>query len=68
MVVCYLRDVRSVLQLRSLSKGSLTRDLPLPGVGCVRAFHGRRKDTEMFFSYTDPVTPGSNLRCGRLTY
>ena len=68
MVVCYLRDVRSVLQLRSLGKGSLKRDLPLPGLGCIRSFSGRRKDTEIFFSYTDPVTPSSNFRhaCCRL--
>ena len=56
LVVCYLRDVHSVLQLRSLARGSLLRDIPLPGIGCIRSCTGRRKETEMFFSYTDPVS------------
>ena len=44
-------------------QGSLTRDLPLPGLGSVRSFSGRRQDTEIFFSYTDFTTPGANYRC-----
>ena len=46
------------------AQGSLTRDLPLPGLGSVRSFSGRRQDTEIFFSYTDFATPGANYRSG----
>ena len=49
--------------MKLVLQGSLTRDLPLPGLGSVRSFSGRRQDTEIFFSYTDFVTPGANYRC-----
>ena len=51
------------LLMKLALQGSLTRDLPLPGLGSVRSFSGRRQDTEIFFSYTDFVTPGANYRC-----
>ncbi|EFJ43160.1 hypothetical protein VOLCADRAFT_119179, partial [Volvox carteri f. nagariensis] len=62
MVVRYLRDVAAALQLRSLSTGSLVRELPLPGPGSVGALSGDRKDTELFFSFTDFVEPGAIYR------
>ena len=62
LVVCYLRDVHSVLQLRSLATGALRQEIPLPGIGSVYAFNGRRHDSEAFFSFTSFVDPGSTFR------
>ena len=62
LVTCYLRDVHSVLQLRSLSTGDLVRDIPLPGLGSVSSFKCKRKSSEAFFSYTSFTDPGSAFR------
>lgn len=62
MVVEYLRDVRSVLQLRSLATAELVEELELPGLGAVQSFSGRRKDSEFFFSFTSLVEPGATYR------
>jgi len=62
LVVCYLMDVHSVLQLRSLSSGALTGEIPLPGMGSVSSFQSQRTESEAFFSYTDFVNPGSTFR------
>jgi prolyl oligopeptidase len=40
LVVCWLRNVCSVLELRSLETGELVRDIPLPGLGSVASFSG----------------------------
>ena len=63
LVTCYLRDVHSVLQLRSLRSGALVRDIPLPGLGSVSSFKCKRKSSEAFFSYTSFTDPGSSFRC-----
>ena len=62
LIVCYLSNVHSVLQLRTLSTGDLKQDIPLPGIGSVSAFSAKHDDTEAFFSYTDFVTPGATYR------
>lgn len=62
LVVCYLKDVHSVLQVRSLASGSLQQTIPLPGIGSVSAFTSRRSDSEAFFTYTDFVDPGTCFR------
>ena len=41
LVVCWLRNVCSVLELRSLESGELVRDIPLPGLGSVASFSGK---------------------------
>ena len=66
LVVCYLSNVHSVLQLRSLATGDMKQEIPLPGLGSVNGFSGKRDDTEAFFSYTDFVTPGATFRSTRL--
>ena len=40
LVVCWLRNVCSTLELRSLETGELTRTIPLPGLGSVASFCG----------------------------
>ena len=51
-----------MLQLRSLATGLLRQEIPLPGIGSVYAFNGRRHDSEAFFSFTSFVDPGSTFR------
>ena len=63
LVVCWLHNVTSKLELRSLQSGDLRQEVPLPGVGSVRGFSGRRVDSEMFFSYSSFTDPGSIFRC-----
>ena len=65
LVVCWLHNVASKLELRSLRSGALRQEIPLPGVGSVRGFSGRREDSEMFFSYSSFTDPGSTFRCAR---
>lgn len=62
LVVCWLHDVASKLELRSLQSGRLTQEVSLPGKGALRGFSGRRQDSEMFFSYSSFTDPGSIFR------
>ena len=62
LVVAYLRDVKSVLELRSLGTGQLERELPLP-IGTVTGFSGRRKDSFMFYKFVSMLTPGTIYHC-----
>ena len=78
LVVCWLHNVASKLELRSLRSGAVRQEIPLPGKGALRGFSGRREDSEMFFSYSSFTDPGSTFRwtpiliraefsCGTLT-
>lgn len=62
LVAMYLRDVKGVLQLRTLSTGALVRELPVPGVGSISGFTGDRKGTEFFFSFQSFADPGTTYR------
>lgn len=56
LVLGYLRDVTSRIQLRDM-EGSLIRELELP-LGTVSTLYGKRKQHEMFFHMTSFLTPG----------
>ncbi|KAK9792686.1 hypothetical protein WJX73_000704 [Symbiochloris irregularis] len=62
LVVCYLQHARSKLQRHSLASGQHVGDVPLPGLGSVREFSGRRRDSEAFFLYTDFTVPAAIYR------
>ncbi|CAK0748120.1 hypothetical protein CVIRNUC_001815 [Coccomyxa viridis] len=62
LVVCWLHNVASKLELRSLRSGAVSQEIPLPGKGALRGFSGRREDSEMFFSYSSFTDPGSIFR------
>lgn len=66
LVVCYLQHARSKLQRHSLASGKHLGDVPLPGLGSVREFSGRRKDSEAFFTYTDFTVPAAIYRSAAL--
>ena len=63
LLVCYVADVASKLQIHSLATGSKERDIPLPGIGSVTSFGGRREDSEFFFSFSSFTEPGATYRC-----
>ena len=63
LLVTYMRDVASVLQLRSLSTGVLVRELPMPGYGSVKEVCARQSLSEMYYSYESMTDPGSTYKC-----
>ncbi|CAM6107503.1 unnamed protein product [Calypogeia fissa] len=62
LIVCYLSDVKHVLQLRDLQTGNLLHQLPLD-IGTVSQLSGRREESEIFFSFTSFLSPGTIYRC-----
>ncbi|KAG7670094.1 putative Prolyl endopeptidase [Nannochloris sp. 'desiccata'] len=62
MVCCYMKDVKSSLQLRKFSTGEIIKELQLPGIGSVGGFSGSRKFSEFFFSFTGFTEPGAQYR------
>jgi prolyl oligopeptidase len=56
LVAAYLRDVKSVLELRRLSDGHYYKDIELP-IGTIQRLSGRRNDNIMFISVTSFLIP-----------
>eukprot|EP00898_Chlorokybus_atmophyticus_P008743 jgi/Chlat1/8870/Chrsp92S09259 len=57
LLLCYLHDVKNILQLHRLS-GSLDRPIPLD-IGSVGSVTGRREDTTIFYSFTSFTRPST---------
>ena len=53
---CYLKDVAAQVKIFSL-EGRLLSDVPLPGIGTVAGFEGKRKDSETFYMFSSLATP-----------
>ncbi|XAR64242.1 Prolyl oligopeptidase [Bertholletia excelsa] len=62
LIVSYLSDVKSVLQLRDLKTGSLLHPLPID-IGTVSEISARRKDSTIFIGFTSFLTPGIIYQC-----
>ncbi len=60
-VADYLQDAHSQIKIFDL-KGKLIREVKLPGLGSAGGFHGKRHDTETFYSFTSFTTPGTVYR------
>ncbi|HNN91135.1 MAG TPA: prolyl oligopeptidase family serine peptidase [Pseudomonadota bacterium] len=60
-VARYLKDAYAQVKVFDLS-GKLVRDLPLPGIGSVGGFGGKRSDKETFYAYTSFNTPATIYR------
>jgi prolyl oligopeptidase len=60
-VVTYLRDARSLVRVHDES-GAVRGEVALPGLGQVTGFEGRSDATEVFFAYTDFLTPRTIYR------
>ena len=56
-----MRDVATVLQLRSLATGKIVRELPMPGYGSVKEMCGRRTLSGLYYSYESMTDPGSTF-------
>ncbi|CAN0871887.1 Prolyl endopeptidase [Linum grandiflorum] len=62
LIVCYLSDVKSVLQIRDLETGSYLQQLPIE-VGAVKVISARRKDTSAFIAFQSFLFPGIVYQC-----
>ena len=58
----FASPVQSVLLLHKLEDGSFVKNFPLD-MGSITGYSGRRKDTEIFYSFTSFLTPGIIYRC-----
>jgi prolyl oligopeptidase len=54
----YMKDAVSFIKQYDYN-GKLVRDIQLPGVGTAGGFGGKEKETTLYFSYTNYVTPGT---------
>ncbi|TAF73507.1 MAG: S9 family peptidase [Flavobacterium sp.] len=54
----YMKDAVSVVKQFDY-KGKSIRTIALPGVGTASGFGGKAKDKELYFSFTNYVTPGT---------
>jgi len=57
LVVGYIEDVKSKLELRFLGNGSLIQNFPLE-IGTVNSFSGKRRYDDFFFGFVSFLTPG----------
>lgn len=62
LLVCWLRDVKTEIDIYSLEAGEFCCPLPLPGIGSVQVLHGRAQDSEIFLSFTSCTLPGQIYR------
>jgi len=62
LLLCYLNDVKHVLQIHDLETGDFQWRLPLE-IGTVADCSGSRKQSEIFFTFTSFLTPGTVYRC-----
>ncbi len=57
----YMVDAIS-LTLQYDYKGKLIREVKLPGVGSVGSFSAKKEDQELYYSFTNYITPGSTYK------
>lgn len=54
----YMKDALSQVKQYDYN-GKLIRELQLPGIGTASGFGGKKEDAELYFSFTNYVTPGT---------
>ncbi len=60
-VITWLTDARHRVTVHGLD-GAFERELPLPGIGAVSGFSGKRRDDQAWFTFTSFTTPGEIWR------
>jgi prolyl oligopeptidase len=58
LVVTYLHDAASLVKIYDL-KGNFIQNLPLPDVGTVGGFSGKREDNQAFYSFSSFARPNT---------
>lgn len=66
VLVEYMRDARSVVRLFETT-GAAAGEVTLPGLGTAKDFQGSGTNPEMFFTYSDFLSPTRVLRLNVLT-
>ncbi len=67
MFVCsYLKDAKTQVRLHAMD-GSFVREVEFPGIGTAAGFDGRRKDTDVFYSFSSFATPPTTYRYNMIT-
>ena len=67
MFVCnYLKDARTQIRLHAMD-GAFVREVELPGIGTAGGFDGRRKDTDVFYSFSSFAAPPTTYRYNMIT-
>ncbi|OWK40603.1 prolyl oligopeptidase family serine peptidase [Fimbriiglobus ruber] len=62
LFVCgYLQDAKTVVKLYDMD-GKFVRDVQFPGIGTASGFHGKRTDTETFYTFASFTTPPTTFR------
>lgn len=56
LVLCYMKDVKNVLDVHSLHDGSLLYNVALD-VGSIVGYSGKEKHSELFFAFSSMITP-----------
>jgi len=58
LIATYMKDARGRVVMLD-AKGGNPKELKLPGIGQVRGFGGKEKDTRVFYSFTGFTDPGA---------
>lgn len=58
LLLCYMQDVKSVLQANCIKTGELVEKFPLD-IGTVVAVSGKKKYSEIFFNFSSFLNPGT---------
>ena len=61
-IVSLFSDTQSVLCLHQLSDGSFVKNFPLD-MGSITGYSGKRKDSEIFYSFVSFLSPGIIYHC-----
>jgi len=70
-LVKYLKDVASYVEIVDVKTGKFIREMELPGLGSVGGINGEKESNDVYFSFSNYITPGTNyhynLKTGKTT-
>ncbi|XP_030383516.1 prolyl endopeptidase [Scaptodrosophila lebanonensis] len=58
LLLCYIRDVKSILQVHALETGELTQQFDLD-IGTIVGTSGKKKYSEIFYNFSSFLNPGT---------